>query len=69
MPESDDPRDLALSDLANALQVALPLSTRLRRILGELSQDGVSLEAAVERAARAASRLQPPSGEDDSSAS
>lgn len=59
MSESDEAMDRALSDLANALQVAVPLSTRMRRVFGDLAQDGVSLEAAVERAARAAERLRP----------
>lgn len=40
----------ALSDLANAVQAATQLSARQR--LGELAQESVSLEAAVERAAR-----------------
>ena len=68
MSKSDE-RDQAVSDLANALQVALPLSTRLRRVLGDLAQDGVSLEAAVERAARVAAQLQhsPSNGTNDAS--
>ena len=40
----------AVSDLANALQAAAPLATRLRRDLGEQAQDAVTLEAAIGRA-------------------
>jgi hypothetical protein len=57
MPNLDEPFKEALSDLANALQVAVPLATRQRRVLGDLVQDVVNLEAAVERAARAVRRL------------
>ena len=63
MPDRDDPFKEALSDLANALQVAVPLATRQRRVLGDLAQDALSLEAAVERAARAVRRLGPDGGE------
>lgn len=49
----------ALSDLTNALQTAAPLATRQRRVLGDLAQDAMSLEAAVERAVRAVRRLRP----------
>jgi hypothetical protein len=60
MPHNDEPFHQALSDLANALQAAAPIATRQRPVLGELSQDAVSLEAAVERAARAVRRMQSP---------
>ena len=59
MPDRDDQFKNALSDLANALQVAAPLATLQRRVLGDLAQDAVSLDAAVERAARALRRLRP----------
>ncbi len=59
MPEYDDHFSEAVSDLANALQTAAPLATRLRRELGEQAQDAVTLEAAVERAARALQEIQP----------
>lgn len=59
MPDRDDPFNEALSDLANALQVAAPLATRQRRVLEDVAQDAVSLEAAVERAAQALKRLAP----------
>ena len=50
----------AVSDLANALQAAAPLATRLRRDLGEQAQDAVTLEAAIGRAVRAVKRVHPP---------
>lgn len=59
MSEHDDQRQEAMSDLVNALQVAAPLSTRVRRVLGELAQDTVNLEAAVEGAVRAVRRMRP----------
>ena len=59
MPEHDDQFTEALSNLANALQTAAPLATRQRRVLGDLAQDALSLEAAVERAARAVRQLRP----------
>lgn len=52
MPEPDDRLREAVSDLANALQTAAPLATRLRRDLGEQAQDAVTLEAAIDRAVR-----------------
>lgn len=63
MPDREKQFKEALSDLANALQTAAPLATRQRRVLGDLAQDAVSLEAAVERAARAVRRLRPENGE------
>ena len=57
MPDRDEQFQQSLSDLVNALQTAAPLATRQRRVLGDIAQDAVSLEAAVERAARAAQRM------------
>ena len=59
MPEHDERFNQTISDLANALQTAAPLATRQRRVLGDLAQDAVSLEAAVERAVRALREIQP----------
>jgi hypothetical protein len=58
----DDRFKEALSDLANALQVAAPLATNQRIVLGDLAEDARSLEAAVDRALRAVRRLQPSDG-------
>jgi hypothetical protein len=55
----DSPFDQVISELANALQAATPLSTRLRRRLAEQSQDAVTLEAAIDRAVRAVRELRP----------
>jgi hypothetical protein len=62
MPNQDDRFREAISDLANALQAAGPLAAHLRRDLGATAQDAVTLEAAIDRAIRAAKKLQP--GED-----
>lgn len=43
-------------ELADALQVAALLATRLRRDLGATSQEAVDLEGAVERAVKALRR-------------
>ena len=59
MPEHDERFNQTISALANALQTAAPLATRQRRVLGDLAQDAVSLEAAVERAVRALREIQP----------
>jgi hypothetical protein len=48
-----------LDDIANALQPALLLATKLRRELGDRAEDTVLLEGALDRAARALSRLRP----------
>ena len=56
----DDQFREAVSDLANALQAAAPLATRLRRELSEQAQDAVTLEAAIGRAVRAVKRVRPP---------
>ena len=59
MPERDDQLAQAVSDLANALQAAAPLATRLRRDLSTNAQDAVTLEAAIDRAVRVIKRMQP----------
>ena len=58
MPERDEQFTQAVSDLANALQAAAPLATRLRRELGTTAQDAVTLEGAIDRAVRAMKRMQ-----------
>ena len=47
----------ALSDLANALQVALPLAERQARVSRDTADDAANLAAAVTRAARALRQL------------
>ena len=59
MADHDEPFTDALSDLVNALQVAAPLAAHQRSVLGDLAQDAITLDAAVDRAARAVRRLQP----------
>ena len=49
----------ALDEIANALQPALLLATKLRRELGDRAEDAVHLEAALDRATRAFSKLRP----------
>ena len=49
----------AVSDLANALQVAVPVAARIRERADALAQDTERLEAAVERAATALRQLRP----------
>ena len=63
MCDRDEQLKEVLSDLANALQTAAPLATHQRRVLGDLAQDAMNLEAAVARAARVVRRLRPESGE------
>jgi len=58
MTEDNDLRQ-ALDELANAIQPALLLSTKLRRDLGDHADDAVRLEGALVRAARVLRRLQP----------
>jgi hypothetical protein len=58
MPERDEEFAQAVSDLANALQAAAPLATRLRRELGTTAQDALTLEAAIDRAVRVIKRMQ-----------
>lgn len=57
MSDRDKRVNEAVSDLTNALQVAAPLATRQRRVLGDLAQDAVSLDAAINRAVRAVRQL------------
>ena len=57
MSTHDDQLREAVSDLANAVQAAGPLATRLRRDLGEQAQDAVTLEVALGRAVRAVTRV------------
>jgi thioesterase domain-containing protein len=52
----------AIDELANALQVAAPLSTTLRRVVGDAAQYAIDLEAAIDRAVRAMRRMQPKGG-------
>ena len=62
MSDHDDDRFRfreAISELANALQTAVPVATHLRRDLGATAQDAVTLEAALDRAVRAMKKLQP----------
>jgi hypothetical protein len=49
----------ALDEIANAIQPALLLTTKLRRDLGDHADDAVRLEGALERAASVLRRLQP----------
>jgi hypothetical protein len=58
MANDNDIRQV-LDDIANALQPALLLATKLRRELGDRAEDAVLLEGALDRAARALSRLRP----------
>jgi len=60
---SDDSRlATAISELANALQVAVPTAARMRQRLDEQAEDAERLEAAIERATRAVRELQPKGG-------
>ncbi len=59
MPDHDEQFQEAVSDLANALQTAAPLATRLRCDLSAQAQDALTLEAAIDRAARAVRHLRP----------
>lgn len=59
-----DPQfDEAISILANALQVALPLAERQARISRDDAADAENLAAAVTRAAQALRQLQPNGGQ------
>ena len=49
----------AVSDLANALQVAAPVAARIRERADALAQDAERLESALERATKAVRQLQP----------
>jgi hypothetical protein len=48
-----------IDEVANALAAAAPLSTALRRGLGDAAQNAADLEAAIDRASRAIGRLKP----------
>jgi len=52
----------AIDQLANAIQTALILATRVRRNAGEQANESIQLEAAVDRAARALAKLKPEGG-------
>jgi hypothetical protein len=53
----------AISELANALQVAVPAAARLREHLDAQDREAETLEAALTRAMTAARQLQPTNGE------
>jgi hypothetical protein len=55
---NDDGVREALDAVANALQPATLLVTRLRRDLGEQAQLAIELEAAIDRAVRALRKVQ-----------
>jgi hypothetical protein len=57
LQQTDDRFEMALSEVANALQAATLLAAIQRR-QGTLSPDGVSLEAAIYRATSAVRQLQ-----------
>jgi hypothetical protein len=48
-----------LSEVANALAVAAPLTTALRRGVGDPAEETAELEGAIERAVRAMRQMQP----------
>ena len=52
-----------IDDLANALQTAIGLATKVRRETQDTVDDAVMLEAAIGRAVSALKRLQPASKE------
>ena len=49
----------ALSEAANAMQVASLLATRVRKTTADQADDTIQLEAAIDRATRALRRLLP----------
>lgn len=51
---------VAVSELANSLQVAIPLAARVRERGEALAQDAERLETALSRANDALRQLQPP---------
>jgi len=59
---SDDPSKTVIDEVANAMQTAVVLAARVRRSAGEQSDDAIKLEAAIDRAARALSKLKPEGG-------
>ena len=56
---TDDPTANAVSDLANALQSAIPAAARLREHLDGQAQEADRLEDALTRAMQAIRQLQP----------
>jgi hypothetical protein len=52
----------AIEQVANALQTAVMLATRVRQRIGEQADDTMQLAAAVDRAARALATLKPQRG-------
>ena len=55
----NDDLALAISELANTVQILVGLATDLRRSLGAANEAVAKLDAAVGRAARALQRLPP----------
>lgn len=62
MTPRDPEFEAIVSELANALQVAAPLSTTLRIQLADQAQDAITLEAALDRAVRAVRQLREKGG-------
>ena len=58
MPMEKDLKSV-VEELANATQILIGLTARLRRTLGVANEDAIKLEAAVDRAPRALQRLAP----------
>lgn len=58
-PDPAAPLAAALSELANALQVALPIGARIRERADALAQDAERLDVTLTRAADAVRTLQP----------
>lgn len=56
----DNAHATAVSDLANALQTAMPTAARMRQRRDEQAHDADTLEAALDRAMQAVRQLQPP---------
>jgi len=56
--DRDDHFGEALSEVANALQTAGLLASLQRRHAGDLAQNAINLETAIERATHAIRRLQ-----------
>ncbi len=65
-PSADPRLTAAISDLANALQVAVPAAARLRQHLDAQAGDAEQLEAGLTRAMQAIRVLQPPGSRDES---
>jgi hypothetical protein len=62
MNEQDPRVQTAVSELANAIQVAAPAAARIRHLLDMQTQDADALKAALDRAVRAVKELQPVNG-------